>query len=143
MYGDEDPGAEADEVRSLLRSWLRDTVPAHDDPEPAAPRTGLDVPEAAASEVMDAVSRVLGLSTAPGGRPVMSPAALAALSGQSAALFGELCLLVRVLVVEEHPSAAGWTEDERRAVACWISVLIGRRGDDGVEAILRELRGPR
>ncbi|MEV6954867.1 hypothetical protein [Streptomyces sp. NPDC051183] len=120
-YGDED--AAADEVRSLLRSWLRDTVPAEADTDPDSPAagTGLDVPEATAAQVTDAVTRLLGLSAAP------SPS-------------DELCLLARVLVVEEHPSSAGWTEDEQEAVTRWIAVLIGRRGDEGVEALLSELR---
>lgn len=140
VYGDDD--AAADEVRSLLRSWLRDTVPAEEDPEPAATGTGLDVPEAAASQVTEAVTRLLGLSAAPGERPA-PPAVPGALDSRSAAPFDELCLLARVLVVEEHPSSAGWTEDEREVVTRWIAVLIGRRGDEGVEALLRELRRAR
>jgi hypothetical protein len=129
-HAQEDDDTRADEVRALLRSWPTDA--AADDP---AAGTALDVPEAAAAEVSEAAARLLGLS---GG--AVPPAGLVAFSGLSAAQFDQLCLIARVLVVDEHPSSADWTEDERAAVARWTAVLIAHDAEDGVQALLRELR---
>ncbi|MGW2014939.1 hypothetical protein [Streptomyces sp. NPDC001927] len=123
---------QADDVRALLCSWSEHTVPAADDP---ASGTALDVPPADAAEVTDAV---LGLLGRPAGPP--PPAGPDAPGGRSAALFDELCRIARALVVDEHPSAAGWTEDERVGVAHWTAILIARDGEEGVQALLRELR---
>ncbi|MBW5485631.1 hypothetical protein [Streptomyces bambusae] len=95
--------------------------------DPAA-GTALDVPRAAAAEVTDAAARLLGLS--PRTRP---PAG-------TGAHFDELCRIARVLVVDEHPSAARWSEVERATVTRWIAVLVARDGEDGVQALLGELR---
>ncbi|WP_435972354.1 hypothetical protein [Streptomyces sp. Qhu_M48] len=120
MYGNEDE--EADEVRALLRAWLPDVGPEDGEP-PAGAATGLDVPEATASEVTDAVGRLLG-RTASGEAPPP-----------------ETRLIARVFVVDEHPSAGGWSEEERRSVAGLVAVLLARHGDEGVEALVRALRG--
>ncbi|MFE3073308.1 hypothetical protein [Streptomyces sp. NPDC059247] len=120
MYEDEDGGAP--EVRALLRTWLPGVRPEEGDPLGGAV-TGLDVPEATASEVVDALARLLG-SAAPVGPP--EP---------------EARLIARVFVVDEHPSAGGWSEAERRSVAELAAVLVARYGEEGVEALVRELRG--
>ncbi|MFD3945150.1 hypothetical protein [Streptomyces sp. NPDC058579] len=119
-YDDERADGHADEVRALLRSWSAHAVPAPDDP---AAGTALDVPPAAVAEVTDAVLRLLGQPAGP--LPAGSD---------------ELCRIARVLVVDEHPSAAGWTEAERVDVARWIAVLIARDGEEGVQSLVRELR---
>ncbi|MEW1700839.1 hypothetical protein ACIQCR_32920 [Streptomyces sp. NPDC093249] len=120
MYEDEDgraPGGWA-----LPHAWLPGVRPEDGDPLGGAV-TGLDVPEAAASEVVDALARLLG-SAPPDGPP--EP---------------EARLIARVFVVDEHPSAGGWSEAERRSVAELAAVLVARYGEEGVEALVRELRG--
>ncbi|MFI8828920.1 hypothetical protein [Streptomyces sp. NPDC053431] len=113
---------EAYEVRGLLRAWLPGVGPEDGDPLGGAV-TGLDVPEATASEVAEALARLLG-------------------SGSPADVPGpEERLIARVFVVDEHPSAAGWSEGERRTVAGLAAVLVARYGEEGVEALVRELRG--
>ncbi|MET9347283.1 hypothetical protein [Streptomyces termitum] len=104
------------------RAWLPDVGPEDEDPLAGAV-TGLDVPEATATEVTGVLVRLLG-TTAPAGLP--DPEAL---------------LIARVLVVDEHPSAARWSEDERRSVAGLTAALVARHGEEGVEALVRELRG--
>lgn len=109
------------EVGALPRAWLPDVGPEDEDPL-GGTVTGLDVPEATAAEVTGALVRLLG-STVPVGSP--DPEAL---------------LIARVFVVDEHPSAARWSEGERRSVAGLAAVLVARRGEEGVEALVRELR---
>ncbi|GHB06773.1 hypothetical protein ACIQRS_16090 [Streptomyces termitum] len=104
------------------RTWLPDVGPEDVDPLAGAV-TGLDVPEATATEVTGVLVRLLG-TTAPAGLP--DPEAL---------------LIARVFVVDEHPSAARWSEDERRSVAGLTAALVARHGEEGVEALVRELRG--
>ncbi|MFE5300901.1 hypothetical protein [Streptomyces sp. NPDC056632] len=120
MYEDEDDGT--GEARALLRTWLSGAGPEEVDPLGGSV-TGLDVPEATASEVADALAALLG-SAAPADPP--EPEALT---------------IARVFVVDEHPSAAGWSEGERRSVAELAAVLVARYGEEGVEALVRELRG--
>ncbi|MFE7513168.1 hypothetical protein ACFU8I_18390 [Streptomyces sp. NPDC057540] len=109
------------EVGTLPRAWLPDVGPEDEDPLGGAV-TGLDVPEATAAEVTGVLVRLLG-ATAPVGSP--DPEAL---------------LIARVFVVDEHPSAARWSEGERRSVAGLAAVLVAHRGEEGVEALVRELR---
>lgn len=113
---------EAYEAGALPRAWLPDIGPEDEDPL-GGTVTGLDVPEATAAEVTGALVRLLG-ATAPVGSP--DPEAL---------------LIARVFVVDEHPSAARWTEGERRSVAGLAAALVAHRGEEGVEALVRELRG--
>ncbi|MFI5620561.1 hypothetical protein [Streptomyces sp. NPDC051567] len=122
MYEDKDGDEEAYEVRALPRGWLPGVGPEDGDPLGGVV-TGLDVPEATASEVADALARLLG------------PASPADAPGPEARL------IARVFVVDEHPSAAGWSEGERRSVAELAAVLVARYGEEGVEALVRELRG--
>ncbi|MFF2774443.1 hypothetical protein ACFVU3_06010 [Streptomyces sp. NPDC058052] len=110
------------EARGLPRAWLPDVGPEDEDPLDGTV-TGLDVPEATAAEVTGVLVRLLG-TTAPVGSP--DPEAL---------------LIARVFVVDEHPSAARWSEGERRSVAGLAAALVARRGEEGVEALVRELRG--
>ncbi|MER8236231.1 hypothetical protein [Streptomyces sp. NPDC094049] len=119
---DEDEDSGAPEVRALLRTWLPGVRPEDGDPL-AGSVTGLDVPEASASEVVEALTRLLG-PAAPEGPPER-----------------EALLIARVFVVDEHPSAGGWSEAERRSVAELAAVLVARYGEEGVEALVRELRG--
>ncbi|MFE0699681.1 hypothetical protein [Streptomyces sp. NPDC058872] len=103
------------------RAWLPDVGPEDEDPL-AGTVTGLDVPEATAAEVIGVLVRMLG-TTAPAGLP--DP---------------EAVLIARVFVVDEHPSAVRWSEDERRSVAELAAALVASRGEEGVEALVRELR---
>ncbi|MFE2012631.1 hypothetical protein [Streptomyces sp. NPDC059491] len=121
---DEGEDGRVEEVRALLGAWLPGVGPGDGDPLGGAV-TGLDVPAATASEVADALARLLG-TAAPDEVP--EPGAR---------------LIARVLVVEEHPSAAGWTERQRRSVTELAAVLVARHGEEGVEALVRELRGER
>lgn len=121
MYGDGDEDNGSYEVRALLDTWLSDTHPEGDDPL-AGVATGLDVPEGTAAEVTDALTGLLGL-TAPADAPPP-----------------EVVLIARVLVVDEHPSAGGWSEEERRTVTGLVAVLLTRHGEEGVEALVRALR---
>ncbi|MEU4081853.1 hypothetical protein DEJ45_01030 [Streptomyces venezuelae] len=109
------------EAGALPRAWLPDIGPEDDDPL-GGTVTGLDVPEATAAEVTGALGRLLG-ATAPVGSP--DPEAL---------------LIARVFVVDEHPSAVRWSEGERRTVAGLAAALVAHRGEEGVEALVRELR---
>ncbi|MFF0486604.1 hypothetical protein [Streptomyces sp. NPDC004435] len=111
-----------DGAGALPRAWLPDVGPEDEDPLDGTV-TGLDVPEATAAEVTAALVRLLG-TAAPAGPP--DPEAL---------------MIARVFVVDEHPSAARWSEGERRSVAGAAAVLVARRGEEGVEALVRELRG--
>ncbi|WP_030748928.1 hypothetical protein [Streptomyces griseus] len=106
---------------ALPRAWLPDVGPEDEDPLGGSV-TGLDVPEATAAEVTGALVRLLG-SAVPVGAP--DP---------------ETLLIARVFVVDEHPSAARWSEGERRSVAGLAAALVARRGEEGVEALVRELR---
>ncbi|WP_406333927.1 hypothetical protein OG814_08225 [Streptomyces zaomyceticus] len=122
VYEDEAEDATADEVRALLRDWLPDTRPEDGDPL-AGTATGLDVPEATASEVTRVLARLLG----PVSPVVPAPR--------------ETLLIARALVVDEHPSAGVWSEGERRAVIRLVAVLLVRHGEEGVESFVRALRG--
>lgn len=101
------------------------------DPSPAEPPTtglefggGLAVPAARAAEVIAAAE---SLARRGAGRrpPGIAPA--------------ELRRLAAALVVDQHPSAAGWTPQERRLTAHWVALLIERYGDDGVQRLLLAL----
>ncbi|MFC7795403.1 hypothetical protein [Streptomyces cinereoruber] len=121
--GDEggfETGAGTGGAWALPRAWLPDVGPEDEDPLGGAV-TGLDVPEATAAAVAGALVRLLG-TTAPAVAP--DPGAL---------------LIARVFVVDEHPSAAGWSEEERRSVAGLAATLVARRGEEGIEALVREL----
>ncbi|MER8041270.1 hypothetical protein [Streptomyces sp. NPDC094032] len=148
VYGDGDGYRDAESVRSMLRSWGQDMDPAESGILPGAEAagrgygTGLDVPHADAAAVVGAVVRLLGAPAGPGRRP-RGLAELAALSGLPAERFAELRLLAQALVVDEHPSAPIWSAEERLEASSWVAVLIERRGDDGVAALVAELRRSR
>ncbi|MFG2845884.1 hypothetical protein ACGF12_22340 [Kitasatospora sp. NPDC048296] len=113
-------------ARRLIAAWL-----AGDAEPPAVPSTGAarptgalppawSVPPAAAREVVTTARRM----------------ALGGLAGRARPTPGaDDLLLARVLVVDEHPSAPTWTEDERAELAGWVAVLLRRFGEDGVQRL--------
>ncbi|SOB79316.1 hypothetical protein [Streptomyces sp. 1331.2] len=113
--------ADEPEVRELVAALARAEAP-----ELAGP-PGLEVPEAAAEEVIE-VARRLALRAVPDGRwrPGSAPGLLE---------------LAAALVVDEHPSAPGWSAAERERLATWVAALIEHRGEDGVQDLLRALNG--
>ncbi|MEV7773630.1 hypothetical protein [Kitasatospora sp. NPDC086791] len=113
--------ADGPEAREFVAALVRAGAPV------VAGPTGLAVPEAAAEEVI-AVARRLALRSAPPGR--WRPGAAPGLLGVAAAL-----------VVDEHPSAPGWSAAERERLATWVTVLMEHRGDDGVQELVRALNG--
>jgi hypothetical protein len=125
VVGDDDARAGRDEVevRRLLRSWMRRTG-SEDRPvnDPLA-GTGLGVPPAPAGDVIAAARRVAG-----GGVADATPPAAG------------LRLIAEAMVLDEHPSASGWTEAERRDVLHWITLVIHRFGEDGVQRLVTELQ---
>ncbi|WP_185921567.1 hypothetical protein [Streptomyces sp. WAC06614] len=48
----------------------------------------------------------------------------------------ELRLIAEVMVVDEHPAAHLWADEDRAALAGWAAILIRRFGDDGVQRLL-------
>jgi hypothetical protein len=112
-------------VRRLVASWMSETSAAQ---EPGEPATGLPVPHASAREVIAAACRL-----ATDGRPAhphVQPA------------YG-LRLIAEAMVLDEHPSAGDWTAEERREALDWITLLIHRQGEDGVQRLVGELSARR
>jgi hypothetical protein len=124
VVGDDDARAGRDEVevRRLLRSWMRRTG-SEDRPvaDPLA-GTGLGVPPAPAGDVIAAARRVAGGRVADATPPAAG-----------------LRLIAEAMVLDEHPSASGWTEAERRDALHWITLVIHRFGEDGVQRLVTEL----
>ncbi len=118
-------GSEA-ATRRIVGYWLSRTSldPGSDD----APRGGLAVPEAPAGEVIAAARRLAtrGRRSVPYAQPP-----------------SELRLVAEVLVVDEHPSAASWTDAERRQVLYWVALIIHRFGEDGIQHLVSELNAHR
>ncbi|MFI8460656.1 hypothetical protein [Kitasatospora sp. NPDC085464] len=118
-------------ARRLIAAWLAGEA-AEPAPAPAAGAerpagavpTGWCVPPAAAREVI-AVARRMALHGRQG-RTWPAPGA-------------EHLMLARALVVDEHPSAAAWSECERVELAGWIAVLVRRFGEDGVQQLTAAL----
>ncbi|MFJ9454147.1 hypothetical protein ACIRST_03620 [Kitasatospora sp. NPDC101447] len=123
-------------ARRLIAAWLAGEA-AEPAPAPAAGAerpagavptgavpTGWCVPPAAAREVI-AVARRMALHGRQG-RAWPAPGA-------------EHLMLARALVVDEHPSAAAWSERERVELAGWIAVLVRRFGEDGVQQLTAAL----
>ncbi|WP_035792329.1 hypothetical protein [Kitasatospora mediocidica] len=116
-------------IRQVIAGLLAGQAAAEQAPgdppsgEPAA-GGGLAVPQARAAEVI-AAARSLARRGATGG-----PAGLPSV---------QLQLIAEALVVDEHPSASGWTSQERQAAAHWVAVLIERFGEDGVQRLLLAL----
>ncbi|MEU9041669.1 MULTISPECIES: hypothetical protein [unclassified Kitasatospora] len=110
------------EAREFVAALVRAGAPSGAGP------TGLGVPEASA-EVVIAVARRLALRAVPQGRwrPGSAPSGLLRVAS--------------ALVVDEHPSASGWSAAERERLARWVAMLIEHRGEDGVEDLVRELNG--
>lgn len=116
-------------MRRLIGAWARRTEPAEQDAEPVTgldvlPATGLDVPPAPAEDVIAAARHLA--TEGRRSRPRVRPGP-------------ELRLLAEALVLEEHPSAAGWTDAERRDALEWITLLIHRFGEDGVQRLVDAL----
>ncbi|MFI2609745.1 hypothetical protein [Kitasatospora sp. NPDC018619] len=105
------------QARELIAALVRAGAPS--EPGPAV----LAVPGAPAEEVI-AVARRLALRAGPQRRSRPAPGLLG---------------VARALVVDEHPSAPGWAEADRRRLAGWVAVLIESRGEDGVKELLRAL----
>ncbi|MCX4745822.1 hypothetical protein OG455_09845 [Kitasatospora sp. NBC_01287] len=102
-------------IASLLRQ------PPESRPGPAA----LPVPVASAAEVID-VARRLALLGLPDEQSQPTPPP-------------ELLRLAMALVVDEHPSAPTWSPADRGTLGAWVALLIARRGEDGVQHLIRAL----
>ncbi|WP_431676428.1 hypothetical protein [Kitasatospora sp. KL5] len=94
-------------------------------PEVRPGLSALPVPDAPADEVI-AVARRLALRGLPGEHLRPNPPAA-------------LLRLATALVVDEHPSASSWLPADRALLAAWVSVLIDRDGEEGVEEFVRAL----
>jgi hypothetical protein len=116
VHGDEEA-----EVRRLLGLLRRSADEPVDDP---AAGTGLDVPRAGAAEVIAVARRIAG-----------GPARLAPPAPG-------LRLVAEYMVLSEHPSARDWTGDERHEVLRWVTLIIQRQGEDGVQRLIAELNEP-
>jgi hypothetical protein len=86
--------------------------------------TGLDVPHAPAEVVIATARRVATSGRWTGPRPDPAP---------------ELRSVAEAMVLDEHPSASGWTLAERRDALDWIALIIARFGEDGVQRLVAEL----
>ncbi|MFD7455106.1 hypothetical protein [Kitasatospora sp. NPDC059827] len=123
---------EEETARRLIGGWLAEdagrestAAAAGDGPGP----TGWGVPKAPARDVL-AVARGLAVR----GLPALGP------GGPARSVPGaDELLLARVLVVDEHPSAADWTEHERAELGGWVAVLIRRFGEAGVQRLTAAL----
>ncbi|MET9403621.1 hypothetical protein [Kitasatospora sp. NPDC002965] len=122
-------------IRELLARWL-----AAEDPADRGERAGNDdalpgddgdlaaggwaVPPATGAEVVEAAWRlaVAGLEDEPRTR---------APDG--------LWMVAEALVVDEHPSASGWTPLERAEAVEWVALLLHRFGEDGVTMLTADL----
>ncbi|MFI9274320.1 hypothetical protein ACIGXM_26965 [Kitasatospora sp. NPDC052896] len=121
-----EPGSDgADKVRRLIAGWLSEPC---DDRAPATAArslgTGLAVPPAGAERVAGTARRLATEGLGGGPPPEADPG---------------LRLLAEVLVLDEHPSAVGWTPAERAAVLDWVTLLVHRFGEDGVQRLVAEL----
>ncbi|MEV7603603.1 hypothetical protein AB0O91_40160 [Kitasatospora sp. NPDC089797] len=109
------------ELRAYIAALVRMGAPELPGPP------GLAVPAGTAAEVT-AVARGLALAVLPDRRELTEPTP-------------GLLAVARSLVVDEHPSAPGWTVAERERLAGWVAVLIEHRGEDGVQELVRALNG--
>ncbi|GLY73783.1 hypothetical protein [Actinoallomurus iriomotensis] len=112
-------------VRRLLRSWMSRPAPEDDEADNAWPGglgAGLDVPPAAAGEVIAAARRVAGDGRADAAWPAP-----------------ELRLIAETMVLDEHPSASEWTDAERGEALHWVTLIIHRHGENGVQRLIAEL----
>ncbi|MFD8785905.1 hypothetical protein [Kitasatospora sp. NPDC059599] len=113
-------------ARRLIAAWL-----AGEAEPPAGPARsagtlppGWTVPPAPARDVVGTARRL----------------ALDGLAGRACPAPGpDDLLLARVLMVDEHPSAAAWTEEERVELTGWVAVLVRRFGEDGVQQLTAAL----
>lgn len=124
MDSERQPEAEA-ATRRLVGSWAHRTAPVERGPGTV---TGLGVPPSSAEEVI-AAARHLAAEGRPA-HPRVEPAR-------------ELRLLAEAMVVDEHPSAGEWTAAERRDALDWITLLIHRFGEDGVQRLVDALNARR
>ncbi|MDH6133285.1 hypothetical protein P3T37_002680 [Kitasatospora sp. MAA4] len=130
MLPDDDDRAQRElTIRQLIAGLLAGQTAAEEapgDPPLGGPDFGggLVVPQARAAEVIAAAEALARRGTA--GRPVDLPSV-------------QLRLIAEALVIDEHPSAAGWTARERQLAAHWVAVLIERFGEDGVQRLLLAL----
>jgi hypothetical protein len=117
-------------ARRLIACWLAEDAGRDSAPERAAEAgpTGWNVPPAPAREVVAVARRLAVQGLAGRAWPVPAAAHL---------------LLARVLVVDEHPSANGWTERERVELGGWVAVLMRRSGEEGVQRLTAALAARR
>ncbi|MDH6707592.1 hypothetical protein P3T27_004329 [Kitasatospora sp. MAA19] len=107
------------DMREVVAALVRQEEPSRPGPPVLA------VPEGAAEEVIT-VARRLALRALPTERWRTEPAP-------------GLQELAAALVVDEHPSAPGWSPAERERLAAWVAVLIEHRGEEGVQELVRVL----
>ncbi|MDH6108923.1 hypothetical protein P3T36_006284 [Kitasatospora sp. MAP12-15] len=135
MPSEDDQRAERERKARRLISHLLDEQPSADSssaelwldelrPDELDFGGGLAVPAARAAEVIAAAESLARRGV---GR------------GQLGVPPAELRRLAQALVVDQHPSAAGWTPAERRSAAHWVALLIERYGEDGVQRLLLAL----
>ncbi|MGA5824029.1 hypothetical protein ACPC54_40055 [Kitasatospora sp. NPDC094028] len=117
--------ADEAQAREYLAALVRGPEPTRSAPPVLA------VPERPAAEVIAvarrlALGEVSGEATSSGPGPVPLP-------------LPELLGVAAALVVDEHPAAAGWSTADRKLLTRWVAVLIERRGEDGVQDLVRAL----
>ncbi|MFI6156421.1 hypothetical protein ACIBCA_27460 [Kitasatospora sp. NPDC051170] len=112
---------DADEPRA--REWVTELVREQAPPRPG--RAALAVPRQPAAQVID-VARRLAVAAVPRVRRRPDPVP-------------DLLRVARALVVDEHPSAPGWSAAECAELADWVALLIEHRGEDGVQHLVSAL----
>jgi hypothetical protein len=104
-------------VRHLLSTWLSRSVPPSEDAG-SATRTG------EAADVIALARRLVTSARWDGPRRRPSPA---------------LRLIAEAMVLDEIVSTRDWTPAERRDALDWITLVIDRFGEDGVESLIAGL----
>jgi hypothetical protein len=110
-------------VRRLVETWM--SRPPDTPPGDQGRGAGLGLPPAPAATVIAAACRVAGAGRR--GGPPPAPG---------------LRLIAEAMVLDEHPSARGWTRADRHEVLDWITLIIDRFGEDGVRRLTAELSVP-
>ncbi|MFE2725393.1 hypothetical protein [Kitasatospora sp. NPDC059327] len=118
--------ADEPEIRELIASWLAAEPQVEAATGGPGSGGGLPAPPAGGGEVAAAARRLAlrGLDGAP-----------------SPAVPEGLRLVAEALVVDEHPSASGWTPLERAEAVKWVALLVHRFGEDGVQELAAALGG--
>ncbi|MDH6116794.1 hypothetical protein ABH930_000213 [Kitasatospora sp. GAS204A] len=125
-----------DEVRGLIAGWLAEPTTglatdaereADVDPWSATSLplgTGLAVPPAPADAVITVARRLAteGLGSGPLPQPELG-----------------MRVLAEAMVLDEHPSVDEWSAADRAVALDWITLLIHRFGEDGVQRLIAAL----